>query len=72
MVWRPYFALTKQIANRHVYSTSRVPKVFDRHVKKLQRDRAVLDPDQSRVVDYLRDEVADRVVDRLLVSNFIE
>jgi NADH dehydrogenase [ubiquinone] 1 alpha subcomplex assembly factor 5 len=44
-----------------------VPIVFDRNAKKMQRNRAALRPD-SREVDYLRDEVADRVVDRLLVG----
>jgi NADH dehydrogenase [ubiquinone] 1 alpha subcomplex assembly factor 5 len=43
-------------------------QVFDRHVKKLQKDRAAAQKDQSRVVDYLKDEVAARVSDRLLVS----
>ncbi|KAI8822243.1 S-adenosyl-L-methionine-dependent methyltransferase [Fimicolochytrium jonesii] len=40
-------------------------QIFNRSVKKLQRDRAALRP-ESRDVDYIRDEVADRVVDRLL------
>lgn len=42
-------------------------QVFSRHVKQLQRTRAVDDVESSRRVDYLRDEVARRLVDRLLV-----
>jgi NADH dehydrogenase [ubiquinone] 1 alpha subcomplex assembly factor 5 len=49
------------------YST--VPQsfqVFDRHVKQLQKDRAASNAEQSRTVDYLKDEIAARVADRLL------
>jgi tRNA A37 threonylcarbamoyladenosine dehydratase len=42
-------------------------QVFDRHVKRLQRNRSILNP-QSRLTDYLKDEVAQRVVDRILVG----
>ncbi|KIJ69849.1 hypothetical protein HYDPIDRAFT_178281 [Hydnomerulius pinastri MD-312] len=43
-------------------------QVFDRAVKQKQRDRAVLrdSGERSRTVDYLRDEVADRMMERLL------
>lgn len=44
-------------------------QVFDRAAKQLQKDRAV-DRDAgvaSRTVDYVRDEVADRMMERLLV-----
>ncbi|KAI9482829.1 MAG: S-adenosyl-L-methionine-dependent methyltransferase [Benjaminiella poitrasii] len=41
-------------------------QVFDRHAKRLQKDRAAFQVEQSRTVDYLRDEVAARVADRLL------
>ncbi|CAG8447483.1 5182_t:CDS:10 [Dentiscutata heterogama] len=40
--------------------------VFDRKAKKLQRDRAALVTETSKQVDYLKDEVAHRLVDRLL------
>ncbi|RKF59500.1 Arginine-hydroxylase NDUFAF5, mitochondrial [Erysiphe neolycopersici] len=36
-------------------------KVFNRHVKILQRERAAINKDQSRQVDYLKDEVALRL-----------
>nr|KAJ3420437.1 hypothetical protein HK105_005672 [Polyrhizophydium stewartii] len=42
-----------------------VPIIFDRQIKRRQRDRAALGPN-SRVVDYLKDEVADRLADRFL------
>jgi hypothetical protein len=44
-----------------------IMQVFNRKVKEKQRDRAALDPETSRTVDYLRNEVANRLVERLLV-----
>ncbi|KAI9300855.1 S-adenosyl-L-methionine-dependent methyltransferase, partial [Cunninghamella echinulata] len=41
-------------------------QVFDREAKKKQKDRAAYNKEQSRLVDYLKDEVAARVADRLL------
>lgn len=45
-------------------------RVFDRDMKRMQRDRAAVvdNGDRSRTVDYLRDEVADRLVERFAVS----
>ncbi|KAG8822216.1 hypothetical protein FRC17_009618 [Serendipita sp. 399] len=42
--------------------------VFDRHVKRLQRDGAAAKNDGAnhRTVDYLRNEVAERMIERLL------
>ncbi|KIM25179.1 hypothetical protein M408DRAFT_74685 [Serendipita vermifera MAFF 305830] len=42
--------------------------VFDRNVKRIQRDRAASKNggEDSRTVDYLRNEVADRMIERLL------
>ncbi|CAG8451743.1 13033_t:CDS:2 [Funneliformis caledonium] len=40
--------------------------VFNREMKRIQRDRASMDVENSRQVDYLKDEVAYRIVDRLL------
>ncbi|ORY90275.1 S-adenosyl-L-methionine-dependent methyltransferase [Leucosporidium creatinivorum] len=40
--------------------------VFDRTAKRLQRDRAAADPERSRLTDYVKDEVAANMVDRLL------
>lgn len=44
-------------------------QVFDRNAKKLQKDRSVTHPrgSSSTTVDYLRDEVADRLMERLHV-----
>ncbi|KAF9266265.1 S-adenosyl-L-methionine-dependent methyltransferase [Marasmius fiardii PR-910] len=43
-------------------------QVFDREAKRTQRDRAVLRDGgaSSRTVDYLRDEIADRMIERLM------
>lgn len=40
--------------------------VFDRQVKRLQRNRAASDKEKSRLTDYVKDEVAANMVDRLL------
>lgn len=44
-------------------------QVFNRHTKWLQRERAASNIDASRKVDYLRDEVASRLCERLLDIN---
>ncbi len=43
-------------------------QVFDRHTKYLQKERAAANVQRSRQVDYLKDEVAMRLTERLLVS----
>lgn len=43
-------------------------RVFDEGAKWAQRERAAADALASRRVDYLRDELAARLCDRLLVS----
>lgn len=47
-------------------------QVFDRRAKQLQKNRAAAreDGSRSRTVDYVRDEVADRMLERLLVSPY--
>ncbi|KAF7355713.1 Arginine-hydroxylase NDUFAF5, mitochondrial [Mycena sanguinolenta] len=40
-------------------------QVFDRNAKRIQKDRAALRED-SRTVDYVREEVADRMMERFL------
>ena len=44
-------------------------EVFDRKVKRMQRERAALREGgaRSRTVDYVREEVADRMMERFLV-----
>ncbi|KAK5072018.1 hypothetical protein LTR51_006502 [Lithohypha guttulata] len=41
-------------------------EVFNSHVKYLQKERAAAHAEQSRQADYLKDEIAQRLVDRLL------
>jgi NADH dehydrogenase [ubiquinone] 1 alpha subcomplex assembly factor 5 len=43
-------------------------EVFNRQTKHLQKDRAARSVEQSRKVDYLKDEVAMRLCERLLVN----
>ncbi|KAJ3118826.1 hypothetical protein HK098_005825 [Nowakowskiella sp. JEL0407] len=45
--------------------SGQIQQIFDRNVKRLQRNRAALSP-ESRDADYLKDEIAERMVDRLL------
>lgn len=45
-------------------------EVFNRKTKHLQKDRAAQNVEQSRKVDYLKDEVATRLCERLLVSYY--
>lgn len=44
-------------------------RLFDRNAKRMQKDRAALreSGERSRTVDYVRDEVADRLFERVLV-----
>jgi hypothetical protein len=44
-------------------------QVFNRHTKYLQKERAATDVERSRQVDYLKDEVAIRLSERLLVPS---
>lgn len=41
-------------------------EVFSNHIKFLQKERSASNPEQSRQADYLKDEIAQRLVDRLL------
>ncbi|KAJ2781567.1 hypothetical protein H4R18_002799 [Coemansia javaensis] len=56
----------KETAREYLEKTAAPFEVFDRRAKRLQRDRAARRAENSREVDYLRDEVAARVADRLL------
>lgn len=44
-------------------------EVFNRKTKQLQKDRAGQNVEESRKVDYLKDEVAKRLCERLLVRS---
>jgi NADH dehydrogenase [ubiquinone] 1 alpha subcomplex assembly factor 5 len=45
-------------------------QVFDRHAKRLQKDRAAARDggNRSRTVDYVRDDVANRMIERFMAS----
>ena len=45
-------------------------EVFDRKVKRMQKNHSASrdNGDKSRTVDYVREEVADRMVERFMVS----
>lgn len=57
------------IARRHYSTAPQAFQVFDRKVKCMQKDRAASNVEESRTVDYLKDEIAARVADRLLVKS---
>ena len=46
-----------------------IVEVFDQRTKWLHKERAASRPEQSRQVDYLRDEMAMRLCDRILDIN---
>lgn len=67
----PALHLLNSIARRRLATAAAAAatpsfQVFDRTTKRLQRDRAGLNS-ASRSTDYLKDEVASRLVERLLV-----
>lgn len=43
-----------------------IQQVFNRHTKWLQKERAAANVEESRIADYLKDEVAARLCERLL------
>lgn len=51
--------------------TASVYRVFDRTAKRTQKDRAASrhGGQRSKTTDYVRDEVADRLMERLLVMH---
>jgi NADH dehydrogenase [ubiquinone] 1 alpha subcomplex assembly factor 5 len=58
--------LKSGMLRRSLQTVANTPyQVFDRSVKRLQRDRVA--GDKSRTVDYVRDEVADRMMERFMV-----
>ncbi|KAL9114988.1 MAG: hypothetical protein Q9227_001232 [Pyrenula ochraceoflavens] len=56
-------------AQRHEAPGAPTLEVFDHHKKHIQKERAVSQLDQSRRTEYLRDELASRLCDRLLDIN---
>ena len=60
----------RPLSRRSLATASSSPppiQVFNRNAKRMQRDRSALDPSASRRVDYLKDAVAERLVERLMV-----
>ncbi|KAI5847806.1 S-adenosyl-L-methionine-dependent methyltransferase [Morchella snyderi] len=72
---RPLLPLLARLSQRRLLATASNPnapptfQVFNRAFKRLQRDRAAANKEASRNVDYLKDEVADRLVERILLIN---
>lgn len=62
------FTRNASIASTGSLAANSALNVFDTQTKRAQRNRAAHDKEFSRVTDYLRDEVAAIMVDRLLVS----
>ncbi|KAF5971664.1 methyltransferase [Fusarium coicis] len=62
--------LYRHISNQRFYAVQAAGaprfQVFNRHTKWLQKERAGVNSEQSREADYLKDEVAIRVSERLL------
>jgi hypothetical protein len=58
------------LSSSQVNSAQSPFKVFDRQAKRSQKDRAVAcdGGNRSRTVDYVRNEVADRMMERFLAS----
>lgn len=66
--WRLSRWFSTQTRNYAVQAPGRPTfEVFNRTVKHMQKDRAARDVEQSRQVDYIKDEVAKRLCERLLV-----
>lgn len=70
--WRPpnqISSLTASARRHYAFQAAGAPsfQVFNRHTKWLQKERAASNAELSRQADYLKDEVASRVAERLLV-----
>ncbi|KAI7827910.1 S-adenosyl-L-methionine-dependent methyltransferase [Kickxella alabastrina] len=61
-----YASSGKESAREYLDKSTTPFEVFDRNAKRMQKDRAAARGADSREVDYLKDEVASRVADRLL------
>jgi hypothetical protein len=48
-----------------------ISPIFDRNAKRIQKDRAAL-REGSRTVDYVREEVADRMMERFMVHRRVD
>lgn len=64
-----HYLILKKISHFYLIGFNKVSlcthaKIFNNHIKQLQRNRAYSNPDSS-LYDYLKDEVAFRVADRI-------
>ncbi|KAJ2375642.1 hypothetical protein H4S02_008166 [Coemansia sp. RSA 2611] len=70
LCFRPWLARAytsrKESAREYLEKAAAPFEVFDRNAKRMQRNRAASRASDSREVDYLKDEVAARLSDRLL------
>lgn len=67
----PHSRSLASLSPSHINTASRSPyQVFDRHAKRLQKDRAAARDggNRSRTVDYVRDEVANTMIERFMAS----
>lgn len=64
---RPFSHFSRRGYAIHAPGPSAQFQVFNRRTKWLQKERAAKDVEASRRVDYLKDEVAARLCERLLV-----
>merc|ERR1712000_565604 len=66
--WLPTSALKRRPALRRPYAIQSpgapTLQIFNENVKYLQKERAASNHEHSRKTDYLKDEVAQRLVDR--------
>ena len=72
--WRSQLSPCSQGARLRFASTSSGSpslQVFNDKIKWLQRERSATNAQSSREVDYLRDEVASRLCERLLVRELL-
>jgi NADH dehydrogenase [ubiquinone] 1 alpha subcomplex assembly factor 5 len=64
-----FISVSRTITRGYAIQTPGAPtvEVFNNRTKWLQKERAASNVELSRQVDYLRDEVASRLCERLLV-----
>ncbi|RVX65869.1 hypothetical protein B0A52_10282 [Exophiala mesophila] len=71
--WLPNAALRRRSGPRRRYAVQApgapTLQIFNEHTKYMQKERAAANAQQSRQVDYLKNEVSRRLADRLLDIN---
>lgn len=72
--WHFKLLAPSRFGNRRFISTPGATpslQVFNDNVKQIQRERSAVNAEASREVDYLRDEIASRLCERLLVCGSV-